>query len=621
MQKTHSPHFHIAARIGSLAAALFTCIFLLADREAQVLSAAGLLEAFRGAQVQALCILVLSYLFYRKLWTLKTSRVFSVIGGFLFALCDFLGHQIYFHDCLIRPDANAFSLILDLSCFLGSFFLYTGCLWGLFHWILTHPIKITSHPRLEKLVGGDLRSFFSCFGLLMLISIPLQIYFYPGLTNPDSFTQISEAIGTNALTDYHPFLHTMMMGVFIRLGRWLFGTTAAGIAFYTFIQSCMVSLTIAFTIVYMARRGIHPYIRLAALLYFALHPAIACYSITLWKDIWLSYFLLLYTLLLIEAVLDPEHFFNKKSRMCVLLTVILGVLFCKKTGILFLIGTVPFLLIACRKYWKRILSVAMLALMILTLTRAVMIPALHIYEGRKSESLSVPVQQIARTVTHHLDVLTEEQQQIIGEILPLEELPELYEPHLSDQVKARLDEEVFLLNPMRYVRCWAELGRQYPVTYLESFLANSCGYWYPGVIYWVVDPSWYFTEDQFMNPEHGKDPDAAEYQVDMNDYVRRNYFVHLYEMLQTFPGISTLISVAFPFWTALILFFLCLIKKKYKLLVPLLIPLVTWISCILSPVIAEYRYAFPAVVCLPMLTAFILQDDLTLDGKIGITKK
>ena len=39
-------------------------------------------------------------------------------------------------------------------------------------------------------------------------------------------------------------------------------------------------------------------------------------------------------------------------------------------------------------------------------------------------------------------------------------------------------------------------------------------------------------------------------------------------------------------------------------------PAVTWILCILSPVISEFRYAFPVVVSLPLLAAFTLQTDL-----------
>ena len=79
--------------------------------------------------------------------------------------------------------------------------------------------------------------------------------------------------------------------------------------------------------------------------------------------------------------------------------------------------------------------------------------------------------------------------------------------------------------------------------------------------------------------------------------------------------------MAISFWAEFTLFLICLMKKKYRMLLPLLVPFVTWIICIFSPVIAEYRYAFPAVVCLPILAAFTLQDDLTLTGTLGIPRK
>ena len=610
---------HIFQWILFLAASFFTCVFLLADRNMKISSLADFLKAMGGNQIHSLCIIIPCFIVYKKIWDQRSTRslLLSIIGGFIFSLCDFLGYNIYFCDSLFRTDTNVFSFFLDCFYVLGAFFTFTGILMGIFHLILMHPITRSSNSKLRWL-GSDLYAFLVQFGLLMLVSISLQIFFYPGITNPDSFTQISEAMGMTALTDRHPFIHTLMMRGCINLGKMLFGTIASGIAFYTFFQSCLVSLTISFTIVYMAQRGIHPILRMIVFLYFLIHPAIACYSITLWKDIWLSYFLLLYTLLLIEAVINPNHFFSQNKNMIAMPLIILVFLFCKNTGILILMGITPFLLLTSKKYWKKIVFITILSLIVLGVVRSVLIPKLNIEKGRPSEPFSVPLQQLARTVTHSGDQLTEEERQLIQEILPLNEIPQIYQPFLSDNIKLALNEDVLFSDPIRYTKLWAELGKKHPRDYLESWLANSCGYWYPDVIYWVVDPSWYFTEPQFMSPDEGKDPDALMYDVDPDAYARRHYFVHLYEMLQIFPGISSLLSVAITFWADFIVFLICLLKKKYKMLIPLIVSFMSWLICIMSPVIAEYRYAFPAVVCLPILAVFILQDDLTLTEKLGI---
>ena len=613
----------VSAWIFSLFAAFFICVYVLTDRHMEVTSFAHMLQAMNGARLEALCTVILAAILFRKLLTLRNRRALglAMVGGALFTLCDMVGFNIYYRDSLTRPNGNLFSLALDLACTLGGFLAFTALLYAAFVWLQNHPLRPRKSSRLDFWLGSGRRSFWICFGILMAISIPLQIYFYPGITNPDSFVQISESMKLSPLTDAHPFLHTLMMRLVIGLGRSLFGTIGAGITFYTFFQSTVMSLVISYTLTYMAKRQIHPGLRLATLLYFALHPAIACYNITLWKDIWLSYFLLLYTLLLIEMVLNPEGFFRRNRHLLALTLVILGFLFSKNTGIAVLLVTLPFLLVLNRKHIKRLAAVTVLVLAVFGLVRTVVIPQMGIQKGRFSEPYSVPMQQLARTVVHEGDSLTREQQDTIREIFPYDILPRIYEPQLADNVKLSLNEEAFLADPMRYVKCWLEVGAAHPRAYLESFLANSCGYWYPDVVYWVVDPSWYYTSQDVMAEIGQPDPDADNYQVDTSDYARRHYFVHLYEMLQTVPVVSSLISVAISFWAEFILFLICLLKKKYRMLIPLLVPFVTWLICIFSPVIAEYRYAFPAVVTLPILAVFTLQDDLHLTETLGFSRK
>ena len=121
--------------------AFFTCIFLLTDRHREVASAVDMLNAMNGASIAALCIVLCGFFFYRHLFTVRDSRAlgFAVIGGIVFALCDSVGFNIYYRDSLTRADANLFSLVLDLSVALGSFFLFSGILYGCFHYVQLQP--------------------------------------------------------------------------------------------------------------------------------------------------------------------------------------------------------------------------------------------------------------------------------------------------------------------------------------------------------------------------------------------------------------------------------------------------------------------------------------------------
>ena len=589
--------------IVTLLSSFFLCIFLLTDRSLPVTSVQEMLSAMEGAQMGALCVILLGCLLFHGVFSLRIPGAgrLAALGSALFTLCEALGYHIYHYDSLLRPQTNLFSLALDFACLVGAFLLFYSLLMLIFRFVTTYTFSQATTPRGERWFGDNLRSFLLYFSIPFVICLGLQLFFHPGIITWDSYVMIEEGLGNRPLTDRNPFLLTLFMKVVIDLGTKLFGSLSGGIALFTLLQTLFVCLTTAFTMTYLARRRLHLGLRIGVFCYFVLHPAIACYSVTIWKDIWLSYFVLLYVLFLLEILTNPENFFRKKSHFVALALVILGFLFSKNTGIALFLVTAPFLLWKGRAHLKPLLCVVLLCLCLLGIVRFAVIPGFGIQSGSLGDPMSVPLQQIARTCVRAEDSLTPEQIAVISEILPYEDLPEYYDPTISDMVKMYFSEENFSHNPGRYIALWVELGKTHPRIYLESFLANSCGYWYPGVIYWQVTA-------------------GSPYPAETTLYGLRHYFVHLYEMLQTVPCISTLLSTALPFWACFVLYLICLLKKKKTLGLPLLVVLITWVLCIFSPVIAEYRYAFPAVLLLPVLTAFTLQDDLYPAESMGIRR-
>lgn len=68
------------------------------------------------------------------------------------------------------------------------------------------------------------------------------------------------------------------------------------------------------------------------------------------------------------------------------------------------------------------------------------------------ESLTVPIQQLARTWNYSPELFLEEDQETLFEILPEESL-QLYQPKLSDLVKAGFVTENFKKDPPKYQSC------------------------------------------------------------------------------------------------------------------------------------------------------------------------
>ena len=72
------------------------------------------------------------------------------------------------------------------------------------------------------------------------------------------------------------------------------------------------------------------------------------------------------------------------------------------------------------------------------------------------ESLTVPIQQLARTWNYSPELFSEEDQETLFEILPEESLA-LYQPKLSDLVKAGFVTENFKKDPAKYAKLWTRI--------------------------------------------------------------------------------------------------------------------------------------------------------------------
>ena len=112
----------------------------------------------------------------------------------------------------------------------------------------------------------------------------------------------------------------------------------------------------------------------------------------------------------------------------------------------------------------------------------VLIPALGIRDETASGIYSVCFQQSARVLRDHADTVTPEEYAEIDAVLDAQNLPELYEPWISDPVKftfrqygqgAAIEKEVLA----RYRETWLAMLPKYPLDYLESFFAGNVSYY------------------------------------------------------------------------------------------------------------------------------------------------
>ena len=591
------------------------CITLLftANKGLRISGARSLFSALNGNNILSVPLFFVFYpLLYKMLPAIKRAGTGVFLCSSLFALCETVGYNIKAFGKLIPAPFGLSLVLFNIIVFWGYFALFLLCLSFIFE-KLSHASFDSGIKKINPKIGSfdfdflfrGKKAFFITAGCLVFFWSFYYILFFPGIVTWDSYYQINQGLFFRPLTDENPFLHTLIQGRIIALGRFLFGTINTGVALAAFLQMSCMAFIGSFIVQKMKKLGLPGIVCLVSLLFYSLNPLFGTYSITLWKDIWMAAFLVLYGLMLTEACIDIEAFVKKKTNFLILSGVILAIFFSKGTGIALLILSYPSLFFVLKKKRISMLMVFAACLTVYLIVRSTVIPSLGIQKGYIREPLSVPLQQIARTVKYHDADLSPAHKKIINEVLPYESLSALYDPILSDNVKGTFNGEAFTKDPLRYAKLWLTLGFKHPKTYVESFLCNSHGYWYPEAEKNSISNNSYYSMLQMY-----KNNGWTVYDKDIDSYTDRQALregtAYLLNNIKNIPVFTVLFSIAAYFWISLICFLAAIRKKRYYTIPLHTVILAVFLTCVCSPVHAETRYAYAAILALPVTICFSL---------------
>lgn len=232
-------------------------------------------------------------------------------------------------------------------------------------------------------------------------------------------------------------------------------------------------------------------------LFFFCFPYIAVTSITMWKDVPFSAAVVLFVVM----VWDHEHRRNVWSFREHLLFVILSIFVCtlRSNGLIawciFLFG---FILVyrnalfnsgasLTGKAPRRMLRDCLLALVITILFLGPVQHARHVEPADLSEALSIPLQQVACTITRNEEEgggrLTGEEMDELDRIFDVTSVPDSYESRISDPVKALVVErggsDVIRQDPLHWAGLYFKIGFRNPDCYAAAYYGQTSGYYVP----------------------------------------------------------------------------------------------------------------------------------------------
>lgn len=357
-----------------------------------------------------------------------------------------------------------------------------GCFGGrLLDGINRRFVRLTAWRRRHPLLAGMI--------FLLVCWSPYLLAFYPGTIIWDMGEMLGGLYGLRDLSTWHPMFTTWLFGGCVWLGR-LFGSDNLGAFLFTLVQTLALAYALADVLRFMRRLGLGRGWRVAALAFFGLTPIFGSFAQAVGKDTLYTAMLLLFAVRTAEAL----HFggLSRRGLWQYAVFALLASLL-RSNGFYVVLGTALPVMIACFVRGKgrarlRVPAVLRLpAALLCALVAAAafthgLLPALHIKDETASGLYSVCFQQSARTLRDHPDTVTAEEYAQIDAVLDAENLPELYEPVISDPVKytfrqygqGREAEEAAL---QTYRKTWLSMFAKYPLTYVEAFVAGNTGYY------------------------------------------------------------------------------------------------------------------------------------------------
>ena len=453
-------------------------------------------------------------------------------------------------------------------------------------------LDITADQKVQPF-RKQLSVFAAVTAVLFLFWLPFFMIRFPGGLTDDSLNQLLIVTGVYPKSNHHPYIHTLAIGFLYKLGLKLFGNAPEyGIAVYSVVQMFLMAMAYAYFITAAFRFRVKKWFIIASMVFYMFPGYNIQYAFTMWKDIPFAGFVLVYSTALWRYLLKNDKE-NKMPELIVMLFSGIGVCLFRSNGLYAFIVMALFIVgYSIKKKNLKLSGVTAAALVISLIVHGPVYSALGVAPPDPIESLSIPTQQIAAIVAEGKPI-SDEDKELLSRVVDLEQVPECYKEYISDPVKKLVREtgdQNYLINDReQYFKLWIRLGKQYTFEYLNAYVNQTCGYWYPDNFLWIYPNQSAISEEFVYQPDH-----SVKEGIDM-------FFDDIWNSHNEIPLLGILWSCGLFTWTTIIAAAFALVKKKKKELMIYILPFcIIGTLMIATPVYAEFRYIYSIVLTTPL---------------------
>jgi hypothetical protein len=562
-------------------------------------------ESMDGWGMEAVFMFIaLSLVFYKVRDRQKNPAVSGLSALFsIFTITGISLSKTGNMDCIFLFGTQ---FMLAVVVWLGYYYVYKNCILFCIYILESNKQLFSSEPHTK--FGKKILNSHPVAGplvFMLLTEIVWIIAFFPGTIQPDAYIQLLMKCGEYEMTGHYPVISTELIGLCIDAGRYLFGSDSAGVFIYTLPQYVIQCLVFTYTLYLMYRMKSPVLLRGAALLAYSVAPLFPIWGITVVKD---TYYYIFFTLMicsLIDLLTEKSEKRNIRARVLLIVACAFMPLF-RNDGKYVVVLSMLFALIFMKKYRRNVLAGMAACIFVVLMVEKVYMPANDIKAGPIRESLSIPLQQTARYISEHPDDITQEEQKILQSVFDVDiyELPEMYNPGLSDSVKALFVYEPDLNALKNYFKVWFNQLLRHPDTYIQAFLNQTYAYIYP-------DAHELKSETYFFYIVYGEALHDGNFDVDfgIQNSTFRNMLRHYGYLFEKLPVLSMFTSAGI--YTYILLgeaLYLIISRQRKKIVV--LIPLfIVFLVNMAAPVNGCIRYTLPIIASTPLILAWCMKKD------------
>ncbi len=489
---------------------------------------------------------------------------------------------------------NIYRLLYLASILVGSYVCFYNILCFLFY---TSPVWKKKSVR--KWRGKSI--FIVVFTLILLVDCSvLLLCKYPGNLQTDSFSQIYQATGDMGYGNHHPFYHTLLIKMFLRIGLLFFEDWNMAVASYSIFQIVFMSMCFAYAVTTIYEYEAPLWLVLITAFTYTLMPYHIMYSFSMTKDV-------IFGGLMLIAIISLFRYMNVMGRgvfnLSLLFISIVGVGLFRNNGLFTVALWVALAMLILGFREKKLLVIMLSGVAATIIMKYPVLSALNVPQTDIIESMSIPLQQIGRVAVDCKD-FTQKESDLVSKVIDIDKFTMKYYHKSSDPLKelirAEGAPEEIENNKTEYLKMYLELGMRHPFTYAIAWIDQTEGYWNAGY------PDWHWYD--------WVDSGIFDNKYNIHRITRSKGYNSLVDeylfLFEDIPFLQLFLCMGLHFWILLIILYISIIKGDKTVEMISIPPIMLVLSlAVATPISAEFRYFYAVFCVLPFLIVCAFRED------------